>query len=157
MRDPRTEKISVLLTPEVVGQLDAYADEHRWTRSTAAAELIEKGLRVPRDEFGQETVDNTNPVRPLLFPDPNRVCVSVQARGGDVWLGDSERAVKQARSHPASPGAMLLPAGAAPWPPMRGQQAVWIGQATPDKTCVVDFVVTRLIEKSLVTERGEGE
>jgi hypothetical protein len=32
-------------TPSVLARLDAYAAEHRWTRSTAAAVLIEEGTR----------------------------------------------------------------------------------------------------------------
>ena len=40
----RTERITVNLAPEVAARLDQYADQHRWTRSTAAAVLIEQGL-----------------------------------------------------------------------------------------------------------------
>lgn len=44
MDELRSERFSVSLTPSVLAKLDAYAAEHRWTRSTAAAELIERGL-----------------------------------------------------------------------------------------------------------------
>ena len=40
----RTEKISVNLTPEMAARLDRYAESNHWTRSTAAAVLIERGL-----------------------------------------------------------------------------------------------------------------
>ena len=44
MDELRSERFSVSLTPTVLAKLDAYAADHRWTRSTAAAELIERGL-----------------------------------------------------------------------------------------------------------------
>ena len=44
MDELRSERFSVSLTPSALAKLDAYAAEHRWTRSTAAAELIERGL-----------------------------------------------------------------------------------------------------------------
>ena len=40
----RTEKISVNLTPEQVARLDSYAARNHWSRSTAAAVLIDNGL-----------------------------------------------------------------------------------------------------------------
>ena len=40
----RTEKISVNLTPEMAASLDRFAERNHWTRSTAAAVLIERGL-----------------------------------------------------------------------------------------------------------------
>jgi predicted transcriptional regulator len=40
----RTERVTVNLTPEASAKLDRFADERRWTRSTAAAVLIERGL-----------------------------------------------------------------------------------------------------------------
>lgn len=40
----RTEKISVNLSPELAARLDSYAARNHWTRSTAAAVLIEHGL-----------------------------------------------------------------------------------------------------------------
>ena len=40
----RTERVTVNLTPEVMARLDDFAEQHRWTRSTAAAVLIEQGL-----------------------------------------------------------------------------------------------------------------
>ena len=44
MEETRTEKISVNLTPSVLARLDAMRARRRWTRSTAAAVLIEHGL-----------------------------------------------------------------------------------------------------------------
>ena len=46
----RNEKISVNLTPEQVARLDRYAARNHWSRSTAAAVLIERGL----DELGDD-------------------------------------------------------------------------------------------------------
>jgi hypothetical protein len=40
----RNEKISVNLTPDQAARLDRYAERNRWSRSTAAAVLIERGL-----------------------------------------------------------------------------------------------------------------
>lgn len=40
----RTGKISVNLTPELMARLDRFAEQNHWTRSTAAAILIERGL-----------------------------------------------------------------------------------------------------------------
>lgn len=40
----RTERITVNLAPDLLEQLDRFAEQHRWTRSTAAAVLIEQGL-----------------------------------------------------------------------------------------------------------------
>jgi hypothetical protein len=40
----RTERVTVNLAPEQLAQLDRFAEAHRWTRSTAAAVLIERGL-----------------------------------------------------------------------------------------------------------------
>jgi len=50
MDEPRSERFSVSLTLTSLAKLDAYAAEHRWTRSAAAAELIERGLPAPADE-----------------------------------------------------------------------------------------------------------
>lgn len=44
MEATRTEKISVNLTPDVAAKLDRFASANHWTRSTAAAVLIERGL-----------------------------------------------------------------------------------------------------------------
>jgi metal-responsive CopG/Arc/MetJ family transcriptional regulator len=46
----RTEKISVNLTPELVARLDRFAADQHWSRSTAAAVLIERGLPPADDE-----------------------------------------------------------------------------------------------------------
>jgi predicted transcriptional regulator len=40
----RTERVTVNLTPDVSARLDQYAGQHKWSRSTAAAILIEQGL-----------------------------------------------------------------------------------------------------------------
>jgi hypothetical protein len=45
----RTQKISVNLTPEQVARLDSYAARHHWSRSTAAAVLIDSGLNAADD------------------------------------------------------------------------------------------------------------
>ena len=44
MEETRTYKISVNLTPSVLARLDDMRARRRWTRSTAAAVLIEHGL-----------------------------------------------------------------------------------------------------------------
>jgi metal-responsive CopG/Arc/MetJ family transcriptional regulator len=48
------QRISVSLTRDVLAQLDSYARAHRWSRSTAAAVLIEEGLRNQAGDRGQE-------------------------------------------------------------------------------------------------------
>lgn len=40
----RTERVTVNLTPGLAARLDAFAALNHWTRSTAAALLIENGL-----------------------------------------------------------------------------------------------------------------
>ena len=40
----RKEKFSVLLAPKVAARLLRFATRNRWSRSTAAAVLIERGL-----------------------------------------------------------------------------------------------------------------
>lgn len=52
--ETRSERFSVSLTPSVLARLDAYAADHRWTRSTAAAVLIEEGLRAAEPAQDQE-------------------------------------------------------------------------------------------------------
>jgi metal-responsive CopG/Arc/MetJ family transcriptional regulator len=42
--EKRTERFSVSLRPSLLSKLDAFARENHWTRSTAAAVLIEEGL-----------------------------------------------------------------------------------------------------------------
>jgi metal-responsive CopG/Arc/MetJ family transcriptional regulator len=49
----RTERFSVNITPSLMARLDAYRYDRRWTRSTAAAVLIEQGL--DEDDQDQET------------------------------------------------------------------------------------------------------
>jgi hypothetical protein len=44
MQEKRTVKISIVLTPSVAARLDDYAQQSRWSRSTAATVLIESGL-----------------------------------------------------------------------------------------------------------------
>jgi hypothetical protein len=50
----RSERVSVSLTPRMLARLEAYASEHRWRVSTAAAILIEDALRTDEDQ-DQET------------------------------------------------------------------------------------------------------
>jgi hypothetical protein len=45
MDETRSERFSVSLTPTMLARLDTYASTFRWTRSTAAAYLIEDGLK----------------------------------------------------------------------------------------------------------------
>lgn len=40
----RTERMTVNLTPELLERLERFAERNRWTRSTAAVILIERGL-----------------------------------------------------------------------------------------------------------------
>jgi hypothetical protein len=42
--DDEKPRISVALSASVLERLDKYAGEHRWSRSTAAAVLIERAL-----------------------------------------------------------------------------------------------------------------
>ncbi|HSR82681.1 MAG TPA: hypothetical protein VLM11_00685 [Streptosporangiaceae bacterium] len=49
-RETRTERMSVNLVPSVMQRLDAYREPRRWTRSTAAAVLIERGLEAAEEE-----------------------------------------------------------------------------------------------------------
>jgi hypothetical protein len=44
MNAERTERITVNLAPEQHAALQRFAERHRWTLSTAAAVLIERGL-----------------------------------------------------------------------------------------------------------------
>jgi hypothetical protein len=51
MKETRTERFSVNLTPAAMDRLVTYADEHHWSLSTAAAVLIGEGLdRQPAPE-----------------------------------------------------------------------------------------------------------
>ena len=47
MDENRTERFTVGLPPALLAKLDEYAADHRWSRSTAVAELIERGLDHP--------------------------------------------------------------------------------------------------------------
>lgn len=85
-------------------------------------------------KFGSETVDNTNPVRPLLPDHAGRMIAWLDTSGGDVVLCDSE-----AKANQATPAGSTLPgAYTAPWP-VRGQQAIWAVQKTANTTCVVNY------------------
>ncbi len=53
MSEMRSEKITVMLTPSAVRQLDEYRQPRRWSRSTAIAALVEQGLQA-REETGKE-------------------------------------------------------------------------------------------------------
>jgi hypothetical protein len=44
MKETRTERFSVNLTPAMMARLIAYAEDHHWTLSTAEAVLIGEGL-----------------------------------------------------------------------------------------------------------------
>ena len=44
MNANRTERITVNIEPELAEQLDRFAERNHWTRSTAAAILIQRGL-----------------------------------------------------------------------------------------------------------------
>lgn len=48
MDEKRSERFSVNLTPSELAKLDAYAAEHRWSRSTAAAEAMQRGIDASR-------------------------------------------------------------------------------------------------------------
>ncbi|MGH3121722.1 MAG: hypothetical protein ACRDND_11960 [Streptosporangiaceae bacterium] len=85
-----------------------------------------------RTRFLTETVDDANPVRPLLPADDARECAWLQATGGDVYLCASESDATQ-----ATPAGSVLPsANTGPWP-ARGQGAVWAAQATSGDSCVI--------------------
>lgn len=97
------------------------------------------GRKARVTQFGTETVDDNNPVRPLLPDSPERVCAYVQATGGDVYLCDSEAKANQAHDTANSDLGTLLPHGnTAPWP-ITGQGPVWVAQVTAAASCVVSF------------------
>jgi metal-responsive CopG/Arc/MetJ family transcriptional regulator len=54
MDEQRDKRISVSLTPTLLAQIDAHAREHRWTRSTAVAVLVEKALSQEQDQEGDQ-------------------------------------------------------------------------------------------------------
>lgn len=94
-----------------------------------------------RTRFANETVNDTNPVRPLLPEDPDRIIAYVETTGGDVYLCGSEQDAKRA----TPTGSVLPTAFTAAWP-IHGQGAVWIVQKTGATTCVVsvtaDYAIT---------------
>jgi metal-responsive CopG/Arc/MetJ family transcriptional regulator len=49
-----TERITIGLKSAVVKRLDNYAAQHRWSRSTAAAALIEAGLQAHDNDQGED-------------------------------------------------------------------------------------------------------
>jgi hypothetical protein len=58
MKENRSERVSVSLTPGIVARLDAYAHAHHWSRSTAAAVLVQDGLNQRVDDnIHREDVD----------------------------------------------------------------------------------------------------
>ena len=61
MDETRSVKISIVITQYVADQLNAFAQQHRWSRSTAAAILIESGLAEAGLKEGQ---DNDNHAAP---------------------------------------------------------------------------------------------
>jgi hypothetical protein len=46
-------RITVTLPESVVQTLDEYAEQHRWSRSTAAAVLLEQGLSDQEEQRGK--------------------------------------------------------------------------------------------------------
>lgn len=44
MNAERTERVTANLTPELAARVDRFAEQNRWTRSTAIVVLIERGL-----------------------------------------------------------------------------------------------------------------
>ena len=50
-------RITVTIDRDVLSRLDTYAASHRWSRSTAAAELIEGALPAEQDQ-GQQQGDS---------------------------------------------------------------------------------------------------
>jgi hypothetical protein len=62
MDEVRSERFSISVTPALLARLDAFAAERRWTRSTAAAELIERALDAPPP--GWDYVDSTASATP---------------------------------------------------------------------------------------------
>jgi hypothetical protein len=52
--ETRTARLSVNLVPSVLERLDQYRYDRRWSRSTAAAVLIEKGLEAIEAEEGED-------------------------------------------------------------------------------------------------------
>lgn len=54
MGEQRLVRFSISIAPAVLDALDDYAEEHRWSRSTAAAELIERGLNPEQENHRGE-------------------------------------------------------------------------------------------------------
>lgn len=52
--EPRSERISVSLTPTTLARLNAHASEHHWSTSLAAAILIEDALRTDQDNDSKQ-------------------------------------------------------------------------------------------------------
>jgi hypothetical protein len=107
--------------------------------AAAALPAPRRRRKVIVTRFGTETVDDTNPVRPILPEDPGRVCAWLQASGGDVYLADTQAKASAAADTASSGEATLLPkANTAPWP-VHGQQPVWAAQAAAAAACVISF------------------
>jgi len=49
MSENRSKRVSVSLKPGIVARLDAYVRAHHWSRSTAAAVLVQNGLTQQAD------------------------------------------------------------------------------------------------------------
>lgn len=96
-----------------------------------------------RTRFLTETVDDANPVRPLLPDDSHRAGAQIQATGGDVVLCASQSDAQQAPPQ----GSTLPSANTAPWP-VRGQGAVWAAQATSGDSCVISVTADYAISSS---------
>lgn len=53
-KDTRTERVAVYLTADIAARLRQYAEQHRWTASTAAASLIEQSTRKRASDMGSQ-------------------------------------------------------------------------------------------------------
>ncbi|MGH3283221.1 MAG: hypothetical protein ACRDPD_00795 [Streptosporangiaceae bacterium] len=96
--------------------------------------------RAVRTRFLTETVDDANPVRPLLPADDRRECAWLQATGGDVYLCDNQADAEKLA------GSILPASGTAPWP-VNGQGALWVAQAATGAVCIVSCTADYRSEK----------
>jgi hypothetical protein len=69
-------------------QVHVVADSTRSQPAAPARRIVTR--------YGTETVDNTNPVRPLLPESAERIVAHIQATGGDIYLCESENKASQA-------------------------------------------------------------
>jgi metal-responsive CopG/Arc/MetJ family transcriptional regulator len=59
MEETRITRITITIDRDVLARLDGYARRSRWSRSTAAAALIEEALAA-RQDAGQEVPGGTH-------------------------------------------------------------------------------------------------